>query len=150
MMAAHTEQRTLELRIERVIRAPRERVFEAFVNPDDLRRWSAPEGAEVMDGSSDVRVGGKWSVVMNVAAQNRRYHAEGVYREIKRPERLVYTHYWLTDHPPVETLITITFEDLGDSTRVVMVHAGFQSMESRDGHFDGWRNCFDQLERLLA
>ena len=150
MMSAQTEQGTLELRIERLIRAPRDRVFEAFVNPEDLKRWSAPEGAVVVTGSSDLRVGGKWSVVMDVAAQNRTYHAEGVYREIKRPERLVYTHYWLTDDPPIETLITITFEDRGDSTLVVMVHAGFQSKESRDGHFEGWSSCFDQLERLLA
>jgi uncharacterized protein YndB with AHSA1/START domain len=73
-----------------------------------------------------------------------------VYREILPPERLVYTHRWLTDPEPVETLITVEFHAEGDSTRVVMVHEGFLSAEARDGHEAGWSSCFDKLEKLVA
>lgn len=53
------QKETFALRIERTIAAPRARVFEAFTNPDDLARWSAPEGLDVADGAVDLRVGGK-------------------------------------------------------------------------------------------
>lgn len=138
------------LRIERTIRAKRQRVFEAFTNADDLARWSAPEGIDVADGSVDLRVGGKWSVVMHDPKTDARYHAEGVYREITPPERLVYTHSWRTDDEPVETLITVEFHDEGGATRVVMVHEGFVAAESRDGHEQGWSSCFNRLERMFA
>jgi uncharacterized protein YndB with AHSA1/START domain len=148
MKQATTE--TFELRIDRKIRAKRARVFEAFTNADDLARWSAPEGLEVTDGSVDLRVGGKWSVVMEDAARTMRHQAEGEYREISPPEKLVYTHYWVTDEQPVPTLITVDFHDEGDGTRVVMLHEGFVSEASRNGHEQGWTSCFDRLERMFA
>jgi uncharacterized protein YndB with AHSA1/START domain len=144
------QKQTFALRIERTIAAPRARVFEAFTNADDLARWSAPEGLDVAEGAIDLRVGGRWMVVMHDSATDRRYHAEGVYREIVPPERLVYTHYWLTDETPVETQITVEFHDEGDVTRVVMLHEGFFSESSRDGHREGWSSCFDRLEEMFA
>ena len=148
-MATGTRER-FALRIERTIRARRARVFEAFTNPDDLARWSAPEGLDVVDGSVDLHVGGKWSVVMHEPTQDRRYHAEGVYREITPPSRLVYTHYWLTDDPPVETLITVEFHEEAGGTRVVMAHEGFIDEGARNGHEEGWTSCFDRLEGMFA
>src|SRR5690606_41444325 len=111
----HAQQHTFTLRIERTIKAPRTRVFEAFTNDADLARWSSPKGLGVAQGSTDLRVGGRWMVVMHDPASDRRYHAEGEYREITPPERLVYTHYWLTDETPVETLITIELHEEGDA-----------------------------------
>ena len=142
--------KTFQLRLERTIRAKRARVFQAFTTAEDLRRWSAPTGAEVIDGELDLRVGGRWGVVMRDVARNVEYHATGVYREISPPERLVYTHQWLTDPTPVETLITVEFFEEGDATRVVMVHDGFLSAEVRDGHEAGWASCFDRLEEMFA
>ncbi len=141
---------TFRLRLERTIRADRARVFRAFTTGEDLKRWSAPEGAEVVEGEADLRVGGQWSVVMRDVARGTQYHATGVYREIVPPERLVYTHRWLTDPEGVETLITVEFHAEGDYTRVVMVHEGFLSADARDGHEAGWSSCFDKLEKLVA
>lgn len=144
------EQQTFALRIERTVLAPRARVWEAFTNPDDLKRWSAPAGLDVAQGATDLRVGGRWMVVMHDPATDRRYHAEGVYREITPPSRLVYTHYWLTDETPVETVITIELHDEGDATRVVMLHEGHLTQGSRNGHEEGWASCFDRLEEMFA
>jgi uncharacterized protein YndB with AHSA1/START domain len=144
------KKQTFALRIERRIAAPRARVFEAFVNPDDLARWSAPKGLDVAEGAIDLRVGGKWMVIMHDPSSDRRYHAEGVYREITPPERLVYTHYWLTDERPVETLITIEFHEEGDATRVVMLHEGHLTESARDAHRTGWSSCIDRLEEMFA
>lgn len=89
-------------------------------------------------------------VVMHDPATDKRYHAEGVYREITPPGRLVYTHYWLTDETPVETLITVELHEEGEATRVVMVHEGFVAEASRNGHREGWASCFNRLAALGA
>jgi uncharacterized protein YndB with AHSA1/START domain len=71
-------------------------------------------------------------------------------RTITPPSRLVYTHYWLTDETPVETLITIELHEEGDATRVVMLHEGHLTEQTRDGHEEGWSSCFDKLEEMFA
>lgn len=143
-------QRTFRLRLERRIGARRERVFRAFTTSEDLRRWSAPVGLDVVDGSVDLRVGGRWSVVMRDATRGVDFHAAGEYREIVPPERLVFTHRWLSDPTPVETVVTVELHEDGDATRVVMTHDGFLGEDVRDGHREGWSSCLDQLERLVA
>ena len=49
-----------------------------------------------------------------------------------------------------ETLVTVEFNDLGDSTEVVLTHQGFPAEAARDGHGAGWIGCLNQLERLFA
>jgi len=150
MMIQRPVGKTFELKIERRIEAPRERVFRAFLDVEDLSRWYAPEGLDVVDVSSDARVGGEWSVVMRVQGEDTEYHAEGVYREITPPERLVFTHYWLTDDEPVETLITVELHEDGQGTRLVMRHEGLPTADARDGHESGWSSCFDRLAELFS
>jgi uncharacterized protein YndB with AHSA1/START domain len=142
--------KTFRLRLERTIRAKRARVFEAWTNPGDLALWSVPESMEAADGATDLRVGGRWSVVMRDPERGVEYHATGEYREIVPPERLVFTHRWLTDPEPVETLVTVEFHEEDGATRVVMIHEGFLSEAVRDGHVEGWTSCLGKLERLVA
>lgn len=148
-MTGQATQHRFALRMERTVRAKRDRVFRALVDPDDLARWSAPEGMDVAEGSVDLRVGGEWHVVMRHPETGQQYHARGVYREIQAPERLVYTHWWQTDEEPVETLITVELTEQGEATRVVFVHEGFLTEASRDGHEEGWASCFNRLEAIF-
>jgi len=137
----------LRLRLERTIRASRERVWDAWTRPEHLKQWSAPEGLEVTDGDLDLRVGGRWRVVME--GFGNKYIAVGTYREITPPERLVYTHSWTTDENPVDTIVTVTFEAEGGSTRVVLMQEGFTEEGSRSGHEEGWSSTLDRLVRLM-
>lgn len=147
-MRAQTER--IALRLERTIQASRERVFAAWTTPELLRQWSAPEGMDIPDSGMDLRVGGKWYVIMT-GPGGQRHHAFGTYREIRPPERLVYTHAWKTDERITpETLLTVEFYEEADATRIVMTQVGFESQSMRDGHREGWTSCFDQLERLFV
>lgn len=141
---------TFQLELERSIDAPRKRVFEAFLDVEELSRWYAPKGLDVVDVSVDARVGGKWSVVMRVQGEATEYHAEGVYREIVPPEKLVFTHYWLTDDEQVETLITVEFHEDGTATRLVMRHEGLPTEQARDDHQSGWASCYDRLVEMFS
>jgi uncharacterized protein YndB with AHSA1/START domain len=76
----------------------------------------------------------------------------GEYREIVPLKRLVMTHAWDDEagRPGHETLVTVTFEALGNRTKVTLVQTGFDSQESRDGHQGGWSEALDVLAEHLA
>jgi uncharacterized protein YndB with AHSA1/START domain len=141
----------LQLRLERVIRADRERAFAAWTRPELLRQWSAPEGMTIEEGGElDLRVGGRWRVVM-LEPSGIRHEAFGTYREITPPRRLVYTHQWRQGSgSSPETTLTVEFLEVDGGTRVVLTQVGFTSPQSRDGHVEGWSSSLDQLERRFA
>lgn len=139
----------IELTLEQEIPAAPERVFAALTEPEQLRRWSAPEGLAVVDGETDLRVGGGWRVVM-AEPDGVRHEAFGTYREIAPPERLVYTHAWRQGGgSSPETVLTVELRPEGDGTRLVFTQAGFASPESRDGHLEGWSSALGHLRALL-
>jgi uncharacterized protein YndB with AHSA1/START domain len=76
----------------------------------------------------------------------------GIYREIVPPERIVSTHAWQNPDGTSghETLMTVTLAARGDRTEMTFRQAGFETDEDRDGHREGWSECFDRLEEHLA
>jgi glutathione S-transferase len=138
------------LRLERTFEAPRERVFDAWVDPELLRRWWASQpdwtspAAEV-----DLRVGGAYRLSMQ-GPEGPAHSVVGEYREVERPARLVYTWSWEGDPPEMAgsagTLVTVEFHADGPRTRVVVTHEGFEGDGPRDLHAGGWNGCLDNLE----
>lgn len=137
------------LRLSRVIKADPERVFRAWTDPTDLKRWSCPEGDySVADVKVDLAVGGKYRIQMKTPDGNS-VAAHGVYKEIERPRKLVYTWDW--EHESIgETRVTVEFNDLGGSTEVVLTHERFPNAEAKTGHEEGWTGCLNRLERVFA
>jgi uncharacterized protein YndB with AHSA1/START domain len=107
---------TFELTLNRHIRAPREKVFDAFVTEKAMREWMCPRGLAMAELELDARVGGGFRLAMR-ARDGDSYRAVASYREIARPERLVYTWQWVGEGMPnVETLITVTFAERDGGT----------------------------------
>ena len=125
-------QTTSTLTIARTIKATPDKVFDAWTQPEHMKKWSAPEGVAVQLADVDLTVGGKYHIRM-MSAEGVQYDAVGVYREIDRPNRLVYTWSWeQKEHDVGETLVTVEFNAQGDDTEVVVVHDGFPAPEARD------------------
>ena len=138
-----------ELVIKRVFDAPRKLVWQAWTDPEKLKHWSAPKGFTLPVSEGDLRVGGKWRATM-VSPDGKEMSLGGEYREIVEPSRLVFTHIWFTDGKPgVESLVTVTLVERGGKTEMTFRQTGFESVESRDGHSEGWNECFDLLDELL-
>lgn len=138
------------LRLSRIIQADSETVFRAWTEPEQLKRWSCPEGLQVADVQVDLRIGGKYRLRME-GPEGQPHTAVGVYREIERPKRLVYTWDWLEeDHKLGETLVTVEFNELEGSTEVVLTHELFPSSEAKQGHEEGWTSCLNRLQQLYA
>lgn len=138
------------VQLTRQIRAQRERVFRAFTDPEDLKRWSAPQGFTVPVAEVDLRVGGGYRISMR-APDGAVHTAIGTYREITPPRRLVYTWQWEggMEGDEAETLVTVEFHERGDATEVIFLHEGFRDETARDKHNEGWTSIFDRLVEFV-
>ena len=139
-----------ELEITRVFDAPRELVWAAWTDLEQLARWSGPRGFEITFNESDLRPGGAWRMGMR-SQQWGEIWQHGVFREIDRPDRLVFTTAWEepAGTPEHEMLVTIGFAEVDGKTEMTFHQAAFSAEPSRDSHIDGWTQCFDKLDGYL-
>jgi uncharacterized protein YndB with AHSA1/START domain len=150
--AGHTADR--EIVITRLIAAPPELVFDAWTDPKQIGRWWGPNGFTTTTHSMDVTPGGVWRFVMH-GPDGRDYQNKIVYREVKRPERLVYAHAGDEAVEPVSFHTTVTLARLGAKTKVTM-RAVFPSAAERDrvvrdyGAVEGGEQTLARLDRHLA
>jgi len=145
-----TARDTFDLTLTRTIRAPRQRVFDAFVKPELLRQWFGPRGYAIVAATVDPRVGGRYKVTMKQRTSDP-VTVVGEYREIKAPERITFTWKWesepMSNLP--ETLVTVSLVERrgenGPETDLTLLHSGFPAPEARDGHRVGWGQCVNRL-----
>ena len=139
-----------DLTVRRVIRAPRQKVFDAFVKPELFRQWMGPRNFKVVAVEMDARTGGRYRVTMQ-PRNGEGATVGGTYREVKAPERIAFTWKW--EGEPMgampETLVTVTFAERrghdGVETEVELRHAGLPAREARDAHDAGWQGCLNKL-----
>jgi uncharacterized protein YndB with AHSA1/START domain len=137
----------LKLVLTRIFAAPRPLVYAAWTKPEHIRQWSAPNGFTIPVNEGDLRVGGKWRACM-VTPQGEKLWLGGVYHEIVKNKKLVFTQAW--DGGDEETLVTVRFADHPRGTKMMFTQTGFGSAASRDGHQGGWSECFVRLAGHLA
>ena len=144
-----TEDRTLI--VERVFRAPPEKVFRAWTDPDILTQWWGPEGMSTPECDLDARPGGAWRTVM-ANDKGDSHTVAGVFREITPPDRLVMTWAWQHEDGSQghETEIVVTFEGVPEGTRLRLVQSVFESVEQCDNHGMGWRSTFNDLDKYFT
>jgi len=138
----------MTLRLTRVVPARREVVFRAWTDPEALRRWWVPfEGMTVPAAEVDLRPGGRYRFTMR-SAKGEEFHLSGVYREVRPPERLVYTWRW--EGADGETLVTVDFEASGATTLLHLTHERFPDDAVRDRHGTGWAGVLDRLVATMG
>jgi uncharacterized protein YndB with AHSA1/START domain len=134
------------LRVKQHVSASPERVFDAWLDPDMIKKFmlTGPDTG-VTKAETDPRVGGRYDIVMtNEMGEVPHW---GHFREIDRPNRLAFT--WNSPHASPDSLVTLTFEPDGDGTMVTLVHDMFPSEGSRDGHQEGWTAILATLAEKL-
>jgi len=149
-----TETETEAVVVERMFKAPREAVFEAWTQADHLKSWFGPEGVRVTDISVDFCLGGTFRVEMTLEDGEVVVHS-GKYLEIAPPRRLVYS--WILDGQTcggseglyAETTVTVEFEERDGGTFLRLRHEGLPTEQSRKGHRWGWSSSLEKLAKSL-
>ncbi|ATA96108.1 SRPBCC family protein [Sinorhizobium meliloti] len=136
------------LTITRVFDAPANLVFKVWTTPEHLARWWGPKGFTVPAITTDFREGGAWRGCIR-SPEGQDYWAHGIYREIVAPSRIVLSFAW-EEEGSIDTLITVTLDDVAGGTRLTFHQAPFTSAESRDSHAEGWSECMDRLVSYVA
>lgn len=146
------EAGSTQLQMTREFNAPPALVFRAYTDATLITRWWGPRYLTTTIDKLEARSGGSWRFVQRDPDGNE-YGFHGVYHEVTAPERLVYTFEY-EGMPGHAMLESVTFEDLGGRTRVI-VGGAFQSVEDRDGMIasgmeEGAKESNERLDELLA
>ncbi|MCP2257068.1 putative conserved protein YndB, AHSA1/START domain [Streptoalloteichus tenebrarius] len=140
-----------EVVLTRVFQAPRQRVFDAFTQPEHVRHWLlGPQGWRMPVCEIDLRPGGSWRHVWR-KDDGTEMEMSGEYREVTPPERIVNTERWGGDWPETVNMAIFT-EDAGRTTVTVTIR--YPSPQARDaalgtGMKDGAAQSFDRLASYL-
>jgi len=138
----------LTVNLNKIIHAPIEKVFDAWLNPTTLSQFILPmAGMEEPLVENEARKGGGFTIIMKVG-EDKIPHT-GKYLEIDRPNKLVFS--W---HSPVSTddsVVTLHFTAMGpDKTNIELTHVRFIDEERRSNHEGGWHNILNKLADVIS
>ena len=138
----------LTVNVTKIIQAPIQKVFDAWLNPETLSQFILPmPGMSQPHAETDATEGGSFTIIMQVG--DDKIPHTGKYLEISRPNKLVYT--WASPFSTDGSTVTIIFNDLGENkTNIELTHIKFIDEESRANHEGGWSNILECLSELLT
>ena len=133
------------LSVERIIDAPPEALFDAFIGLYDSQRpdW-------VTDSRLDLRPGGRWAVAFQVP-DGPAFREERVITAVERPRRLAYDMTAVYDEAPgFSTTVEVTIEAVPGGHRVRLVQQGFPTTETRDDFAGAWPDVLAEIARRVS
>jgi uncharacterized protein YndB with AHSA1/START domain len=145
-MTVATDETVLE--ITRAFDAPPAKVFDAWLTREEWQAWIGPEGVNCLVPLLEPRVGGRYRVDMKLTS-GAEIPVAGVFKIIDRPRTLAFTWGWDGD-PTRESLITLTFREVGGRTELTLRQEGLGSIANRDDHERGWTSGMNKLAAYLA
>lgn len=137
----------LSLTVERTINAPQADVFNAWLDPEMLRKFMMPaSGVSVTRTSTEPKEGGRFEIIMDTGETELPH--TGTYREISPHERLVFT--WESPFSQGDSTVALTFAAAGAGTKITLVHTRFADAEARDSHLGGWTRILKTLGEVYT
>jgi uncharacterized protein YndB with AHSA1/START domain len=141
-----------EVLITRIFEAPRERVFRAWTDPDEVAAWFGPEQVDTPRDriNIDLRVGGRYELTMVRRGGGGELSIGYEIVELVEPELIVLRSEPMPEvGMPQGTIVRVEFHDHGAKTRMTLTDGPFPP-EGRGHAEDGWIAAFDKLESLVA
>lgn len=137
------------VRLERTYAATVEAVFDAWTNPEVMQRWWKAHPDDEVTIAADIRPGGDYRLAID-RPDGEQLVVRGTYREVSRPDRLVYSWAWEGTGPYAghESEVAVTFAEAEPGrTTVTIEHAGLLDETSRANHARGWTGVLDSFAR---
>lgn len=147
--------------LTRTFDAPREQVWKTWTEPERLKLWWGPKNFTAPFMKNDLRIGGKYLFAMK-DPEGKLIWSTGVYKDIRYLEKIVATDSFADEKgnivPPeaygmsgmAEVLeMTVTLEDVGNKTKLILNHKEFPEGEIFDMCVQGWNESLDKFEEAL-
>jgi uncharacterized protein YndB with AHSA1/START domain len=136
------------LTLKRRIKAPPEKIYAAWTDPQQIAVWFGPGPSETLHAEADARVGGRFRIRFRTP-DGEEHDVSGSYREVAPNEKLVFTWAWRST-PERESLVTIALRKDGGDTLLTLTHEQFFDEVARDSHLQGWTGVLEKLERFVT
>ncbi len=144
-----TNQTGVNLKFERTLDAPIDKVFEALTSKAAIAKWFGPsDDFDIIVHAWNCEVGGEYRVQFDTPG-GEQHICFGEFREIIAGEKLSYTWSW-EGQPPMDTLVTFEVKAAGTQTLLTLTHDGFPAEEVRDHHEQGWTGSLERLVRAIG
>jgi uncharacterized protein YndB with AHSA1/START domain len=140
---------TNTVRIHRVLRAPAERVYRAFLDPDALAKWLPPHGFTCKVHHLDAKVGGSYRMSFTNFSSGQSHSFGGTYLELVPGERLVHTDVFDDPNLPGEMRVTVTFKAVFCGTELNVVQEGIPAVIPAEACYLGWQESLTLLTQLI-
>jgi uncharacterized protein YndB with AHSA1/START domain len=147
MSAAATTTSTI--RLHRVLRAPAERIYRAFLDADAMAKWLAPNGFTGKVHQLDARVGGVHRMSFTNFTTGKGHSFGGTYLELTPHERIRYTDKFDDPNLSGEMQTTITFKTVSVGTEVSIVQEGVPAVIPAEACYLGWQESLILLGKLV-
>jgi uncharacterized protein YndB with AHSA1/START domain len=142
-MAAHT------IRLHRVLRAPPERIYRAFLDPDAMAKWLPPNGFTGKVHHMDAKVGGSYKMSFTNFTTGHSHSFGGEFRELAPHERIRYTDRFDDPNLPGEMQTTVTLKRVSFGTELTIVQEGVPEAIPPEACYLGWQESLTLLAKLV-
>ena len=140
---------TNTVRLHRVLTAPPERVYRAFLNPQALARWLPPHGFTATVHELDARVGGAHRISFTNFGSGHSHSFGGIYLELTPNERIRYSDKFDDPNMPGEMTTTVTLRKVLCGTDLSIEQAGIPAMIPVEMCYLGWQESLGMLARIV-
>lgn len=137
------------VRLHRVLRAPPERIYRAFLEPDAMARWLPPYGFTGKVHEMDARIGGAWRMSFTTFGSGKSHSFGGTYLELVANERIRYTSRFDDANLSGEMQTTVTLARVSCGTEMTVVQAGIPAVIPVEACYLGWQESLTMLAKLV-
>ena len=137
------------VRLHRVLLAPPDRVFRAFLDADAMAKWLPPRGFTGKVHSIDARVGGTYRMSFTNFSGGNTHSFGGTYEEIVENEKLRYTDAFDDANLPGQMMTTVTFTRVSTGTSLDVVQEGIPEAIPVEMCYLGWQDSLRQLADVV-
>ena len=143
------QPQTGTVHLYRVLQAPAERIYRAFLDPDALAKWLPPFGYVGKVHEMDARVGGGYRMSFTNHAAGTRESFGGTYLELKPNELIRHTDRFDNPGMPGEMVVTVKLREVACGTELDIVQEGIPAVISAESCYIGWQQTLTQLAQLV-
>lgn len=140
---------TNTVRLHRVLRAPPERIYRAFLDPDALAKWLPPHGFTAKVHQLDARVGGAYRMSFTNFNTGHSHSFGGTYLELVPHERIRHTDKFDDPHLPGEMQVTVSLKTVSCGTELDILQEGIPEVIPTEACYLGWQESLTLLAQLV-